>query len=311
MESEIMTSISMEEKEKKRVASSSLIAAVFLTSFKLVVGISTNSLGILSEAAHSGLDLIAALVTYIAIRMSSKPADEEHHFGHGKMENVSALFETVLLLITCIWIISEVIKRLTGGQMEIEVNVWSFVVILTSMAIDISRSSALRKIAKKYNSQALEADALHFSSDIFSSGVVLIGLAGYAFGFLYADSIAALIVAVIVIFISLKLGKRSIDVLLDKAPEGMKEKVSRIVSEIPEVLQWHDIRVRNSGAHVLVELKIHVAPDLSINKAHEISHKVEETICTEIERCEVNIHIEPEESVHAKRWKRKSWNHRK
>ncbi|MCU7514151.1 MAG: cation diffusion facilitator family transporter, partial [Ignavibacteria bacterium] len=177
MESEIITSTWKEEKEKKRVASSSLIAAVFLTSFKLVVGISTNSLGILSEAAHSGLDLLAALVTYAAIRMSSKPADEEHHFGHGKMENISALFETVLLLITCLWIISEVVKRLTGGHMEIEVNVWSFVVILTSMAIDISRSTALRRIAKKYNSQALEADALHFSSDIFSSGVVLIGLA--------------------------------------------------------------------------------------------------------------------------------------
>ncbi|MCU7496013.1 MAG: cation transporter [Ignavibacteria bacterium] len=306
-----MASISMEEKEKKRVASSSLIAAVFLTSFKLVVGISTNSLGILSEAAHSGLDLVAALVTYIAIRMSSKPADEEHHFGHGKMENISALFETVLLLITCFWIISEVIKRLTGAQMEVEVNFWSFLVILTSMGIDISRSNSLRRIAKKYKSQALEADALHFSSDIFSSGVVLIGLAGYAIGFHYADSIAALIVAIIVIFISLQLGRRSIDVLLDKAPEGIKEKVSRIVSRTPEVLQWHDIRVRNSGANVLVELKIHVAPNLSINKAHEISHRVEESICSEIEKCEVQIHIEPEETLHVKRWKHKGWNRRK
>ncbi|HEX2866320.1 MAG TPA: cation diffusion facilitator family transporter [Ignavibacteriales bacterium] len=311
MDSEVITSISMEEKEKKRVASSSLIAAVFLTSFKLVVGISTNSLGILSEAAHSGLDLVAALVTYIAIRISSKPADEEHHFGHGKMENISALFETVLLLITCIWIISEVIKRLTGGATEIEVNLWSFVVIITSMAIDISRSKALGRIAKKYKSQALEADALHFSSDIFSSGVVLVGLAGYAIGFHYADSIAALIVAVIVIFISLQLGKRSIDVLLDKAPEGVKEKVARLVSEMPEVIQGHDIRVRNSGAHVLIELKIHVAPDLSINKAHEISHRVEETICREIERSEVHIHIEPEETLPQKRWKHSSWGRRR
>ncbi|MGE5350897.1 MAG: cation diffusion facilitator family transporter [Acidobacteriota bacterium] len=311
MENEFTASTSMEEKEKKRVASSSLIAAVFLTSFKLVVGISTNSLGILSEAAHSGLDLVAAFVTFLAIKMSSKPADEEHHFGHGKMENISALFETVLLLVTCFWIISEVIKRLTGGTMEVEVNVWSFVVIITSMAIDISRSRALKKIAKKYNSQALEADALHFSSDIFSSGVVLIGLAGYAFGFHYADSIAALIVAVIVIFISINLGKRSIDVLLDKAPEGIKEKVSKIVSGIPEVLQWHDVKVRNSGAHVMIDLKIHVNPDLSINKAHEISHKVEESICSEIERCEVNIHIEPEETAPVKKWKHRNWRRKR
>lgn len=311
MESEIITSFPLEEKEKRRVASSSLMAAVFLTAFKLVVGISTNSLGILSEAAHSGLDLVAALVTYIAIRVSSKPADEEHHFGHGKMENISALFETVLLLVTCFWIISEVIKRLTGGSMEIEVNAWSFAVILTSMAIDISRSTALRRIAKKYNSQALEADALHFSSDIFSSAVVLIGLAGYAFGFYYADSIAALIVAVIVIVISLKLGKRSIDVLLDKAPEGIKERVTDIISGIPEVFRVHDVRVRNSGAHVMVEMKIHVAPELPINKAHDISHKVEEMICSEIEKCEVHIHIEPEETIDVKRWKRRGWTRRR
>ena len=176
-----------ENKEKNRVTYWSVIAAIFLTSTKLVIGISTNSLGILSEAAHSGLDLIAALMTYYAVRFSSKPADEDHNFGHGKIENFSALFETLLLLITCGWIISEVIKRLLGESAHITVNIWSYIVILTSIIIDISRSRALKKVGVKYNSQAIEADALHFSTDIYSSAVVFVGLIGVYFSFNYAD----------------------------------------------------------------------------------------------------------------------------
>ncbi|MGE5681328.1 MAG: cation diffusion facilitator family transporter [Bacillota bacterium] len=281
------------EKEKNRVALSSVIAAVLLTVFKLIVGFSTNSLGILSEAAHSGLDLIAALVTFFAVIYAAKPADEDHHFGHGKTENLSALFETVLLLITCIWIIYEVYERITGKNVAVEVNIWSFIVVIVSIVVDITRSTALKRVAKKYNSQALEADALHFSSDIYSSAVVLIGLAGYLSGFHYADSVAALIVAIIVIAISLRLGKRTIDVLMDKAPEGIKEKIEDIVSSIPEVRTVHDIRIRNSGADILIELNIHVDPEMNINKAHEVSHKVEDSIQAEINQSRVVVHAEP------------------
>ncbi|MGE5679699.1 MAG: cation diffusion facilitator family transporter [Bacillota bacterium] len=286
---------SFEVKEKRRVAFTSVTAAVVLTLFKLIVGISTNSLGILSEAAHSGLDLVAAFVTFLAVKASGKPADEEHHFGHGKVESISALFETFLLLITCIWIIKEVINRLLGGNIEIEVTIWSFIVVITSIAIDISRTIALKKVAKKYNSQALEADAAHFSTDILSSFVVLIGLISYNYGFHYADSIAALIVSMIVIYISFRLGRTSINTLLDRAPEGMKDRISLIISQIPEVFKVHDIKVRNSGGETLVELKIHVSPGLNIEKAHQISHEVESRICNEIEKCEVLIHVEPED----------------
>lgn len=286
-----MTEIS----EKKQAALSSVLAAIFLTVFKLVVGVSTNSLGILSEAAHSGLDLIAALATFVAIRYSSQPADEDHHFGHGKGENISALFQTVLLLFTCGWIIFEVIERLSGKQFEMEVGIWSFLVIIVSMGIDISRSRMLKKVAVKYKSQALEADALHFSSDIFSSGVVLIGLAGFYFGYHSADSIAALIVAVLVIFITTKLGKRAIDELLDKAPSGIKQKIREIALQVEEVERVHDIKVRSSGSNYLIEMNIHVDPSLTIEKAHEISHRVESNICNKIERCEVMVHIEPEQ----------------
>jgi cation diffusion facilitator family transporter len=284
-----------EKREKNRIAITSVAAAVFLTSFKMIVGIYTNSLGILSEAAHSGLDLIAALVTLLAVRVSSKPADEDHQYGHGKVENLSALIETLLLLITCGWIISEVIDRLLGKHVAVDISVWSFLVIIISIIIDFSRSRALMRIAKKYNSQALEADALHFSTDIYSSVVVLIGLVVYKIGFTLGDSVAALIVAVIVIGISIRLGKRSIDVLLDKAPTGAKEKVASITKAIEGVLNVHDIRVRNSGAETMIELNIHVDPKLDINSAHEISRQVEETINTEIPKSTVVVHIEPDE----------------
>lgn len=290
-------SAKIENKEKNRIALTSVIAAVFLTAIKLIIGVSTNSLGILSEAAHSGLDLVAAFVTFLAVRVSAKPADEDHQYGHGKVENLSALIETFLLLITCGWIIYEVYKRLTGSNVVIDVSFWSFLVILVSIVVDISRSRALRRIAKKYNSQALEADALHFSTDIYSSAVVLIGLAAYKFGYTYADSIAALIVAIIVIIISLELGKRSIDVLLDKAPVGVKERVMEIASKTTGVFYVHDVRVRNSGAETLIELNIHVNPELDINSAHAISEKVEEQICSEIPRSKVIVHYEPEENT--------------
>lgn len=282
------------KREKNQVAYWSVIAAIFLTTFKIIVGISTNSLGILSEAAHSGLDLIAALMTYFAVRFSSKPADREHNFGHGKIENFSALFETVLLLVTCGWIIYEVIERIFGAKVDILVNKWSFIVIISSIIIDLSRSRALKKVAIKFNSQALEADALHFSSDVYSSAVVFIGLIGVQFDFKYADSIAAFLVAMIVIFISFNLGRRAIDVLLDKAPIGMKEKIEKVISNVPGVIHVHDIKVRSSGALILVEMNIHVNETLTIDKAHSISHEVEKKLHENFSDLEVHIHIEPE-----------------
>jgi cation diffusion facilitator family transporter len=153
-------------KDKRSAALSSVVAAIGLTGFKLVVGLLTNSLGILAEAAHSGLDLVAAAMTYFAVRVSDKPADQEHPFGHGKIENLSALFETLLLLATSGWIIYEAIQRLFFVTVKVETSIWSFLVMGTSIFIDYTRSRILYKAARKYKSQALEADALHFSTDI-------------------------------------------------------------------------------------------------------------------------------------------------
>jgi len=285
------------EKEKKRVAGISVFAAIFLTGFKFLIGILTGSLGILSEALHSGLDLIAATITYISVHISDKPADKEHQFGHGKIENLSALIETLLLIITCVWIVYEAISRLISGNTHIQVTVWSYIVVISSIAIDVTRSRALYKVARKYNSQALEADALHFSTDIWSSVVVLIGLLCANFGLFAADSIAALGVAIIVLSVSYRLGKRAVSVLLDSSPVILSEKISSIIKSVPEVSYFHDLKVRVAGADTFVNVTIHVDPGLNITEAHAISHKVEGIICENILRCEVQIHYEPEETA--------------
>jgi cation diffusion facilitator family transporter len=281
-------------KEKNRVAFVSVLAAIFLTGFKLIVGLVTGSIGILSEALHSGLDLIAAVITMFAVKVSDKPADKDHQFGHGKVENLSALIETLLLFITCFWIIYEAAHRLISGKTEIEVTAWSYIVVISSIVIDFTRSRALSRVAKKYNSQALEADALHFSTDIWSSAVVFIGLIFANFGFFFADSIAALVVAVIVIYVCYKLGKRSIDMLLDRVSPEIQVKVEQAINNIGEITHYHDLRVRSSGADNFIEVCIHVQPGLSIDEAHKISHRVSDEIKSKVDRAMVHVHTEPE-----------------
>lgn len=281
--------------EKKRIALVSVGAALFLTTFKLVVGLLTGSLGILSEALHSGLDLVAAVITFFAVRISDKPPDREHLFGHGKVENLSAFVETILLFVTCIWIISEAVTRLVTGQTHIEVNFWSYLVVVSSIIIDFSRSRALKRVAIKHNSQALEADALHFSTDIWSSAVVLLGLICAQFGIFIADSIAALVVASIILIVTYRLGKRSVNMLLDRVPDDTYNKVHSILKQIPDVEYFHDLKVRVAGADIFVEVNIHVQPDLDIHQSHEIATKVEEEIKSNVPRCSVHVHTEPDE----------------
>ena len=282
-------------KEKKKVAVSSIVAAVFLTSFKFIVGIITGSLGLLSEALHSCLDLLATVVTYFSVRFSDKPADKQHHFGHGKMENMSALIQTILLLITCGWIIYEAFHRLTTKEVEIEVTIWSYSVVIVSIIVDISRSRALYRVAKKYNSQALEADALHFSSDIWSSLAVLTGLLCVdLFGFHAADPIAALIVAVIVLSVCYRLGKKAIDILLDKAPAQSYEYVINILDNHSEIKQYHNLKLRTAGTDTFVSFNIHLDPEMSFSDVHKFCDHLEKDIQDKIPRCEVYIHAEPE-----------------
>jgi len=290
------------QKEKKRVALFSVFAAIFITGFKLIIGLLTGSLGILSEALHSALDMVAAIITFFSVKVSDKPADKEHNYGHGKVENLSALIETLLLIITCVWIIYEAVHRLITGNTHIEVSVWSYIVVICSIIIDYSRSRALSRVAKKHNSAALEADALHFSTDIWSSAVVLFGLIAYQFlGWLIADSIAALFVAVIVLFVSYQLGRKAIDVLLDKSPINATAIVRKALQEFPEVLKYHGLKARTAGADTFIKLNVHFNPELSLREVHEVCDKIESKIKSLIERSEVYIHAEPEDASHVEK----------
>ena len=207
------------------------------------------------------------------------------------------MIETLLLLITCIWIIYEAVNRLVTGETEIKVNIWSYIVDITAIIIDVTRSRALSKVAKKHNSQALEADALHFSTDVWSSSVVLLGLICANFGFFFADSIAALFVAILVVSVSLKLGKKSIDVLLDTAPQEKVHMVEVLLSATPEVISYHDLKIRSAGANTFIKVNVHLQPDLSLKQVHEICDNIEIEIGNLIKRSEVYIHAEPEENV--------------
>jgi cation diffusion facilitator family transporter len=292
------------KQEKRSAALSSVIAAVGLTTFKLIVGILTNSLGILAEAAHSGLDLVAAAMTYFAVRVSDKPADKEHPFGHGKIENLSALFETVLLLATSGWIIYEAILRLFFVSIKVEASIWSFVVMGASIIIDFTRSRLLYRAARKYKSQALEADALHFSTDIWSSSVVILGLIGltlarYVPGLDWmhkADSIAALVVAVIVIYISGELGWRTISALLDTAPRGLADKIEKVAATVPGVVDAHAIRIRPSGAHTFIDMHVTMDGNVTLKEAHAATVVIEDAILKEISPADVTVHVEPAEA---------------
>jgi cation diffusion facilitator family transporter len=289
------------DREKRWVATTSVAGAVALTTFKIVVGLLTGSLGILAEAAHSGLDLVAAVMTWLAVRISGKPADRSHLYGHGKVENLSALFETVLLLLTCVWIIWGATDRLMSGLVEIEVTFWSFLVMAVSIVIDISRSRALYRAARKYHSQALEADALHFSTDIWSSGVVILGLACVKagdvwprFGWLrYADAVAAIIVALIVIYISYELGMRTVHALLDAAPAGMEEKIIQAAEALPGVKNCHNVRVRYSGAQLFVDAHVLVDGGQTLQQAHDLTDEVERAIQAVAPNADVTVHPEP------------------
>ena len=294
--------VSSAEREKQHVAFTSVAAAVLLTSLKLVVGILTGSLGILAEAAHSTLDLVAALVTFLAVRLSGRPPDDVHNYGHGKIENLSALVETLLLLATCVWIIYEAIQRLFFRTVHVEISIWAFVVMVVSILVDITRSRMLYDVARKYKSQALEADALHFSTDIWSSTVVIIGLMAVWLGgklgpgwawLAKADAGAALAVAVIVVHVSVQLGRRTISVLLDSAPAGLTERVADAAGQVPGVVGIGSIRIRQAGAAEFADLVVNVDRSVTLEEAHLIATAVEERLAELIPEGDVVVHVEP------------------
>lgn len=284
-------------KEKKRIVITSLIASAILAILKLIIGFSTNSLGILSESFHSGLDVLAALMTFYAIRIVIKPPDSKFTYGYAKIESLSSLAEILLLFLVAAYIFYEGLERIFVKSIEPDITVFSFGVMILSIVVDYWRSKTLFKVARKYGSQAIEADALHFKADMISSSIVIVGLCTVLFfGIPNADAYAALIISTMIIYTSLGLGKRTLDVLLDKAPKGINHIVLESISGLEGVNRAHDIRVRNVGATLFIDLHIEVPRTSTHDKAHKIATNVEDKIRKLIPNSDVLVHVDAIES---------------
>ncbi len=280
--------------EKEKVALTSIAASAGLTLAKAVVGFATCSLAILSEAAHSLLDLAATVMTYFAVRISGKPADEEHHYGHGKVESISALAETALLFLLSGIVIWEAFKRLLGAEIHaVEATIWAFGVIVVSIVVDFFRARVLYRVAAETSSEALEADALHFGSDMWSSIAVLIGLAAVALGYASADAAAAIVVALFICIAGWRLGRRTIDTLTDTAPAGLAERISAIVERIAGVVAIERVRVRSSGDTLFVDLVVAVSRTLPLDRVASIKERVEKAVAGEFPKAETTVNTEP------------------
>jgi len=279
---------------KQRVALTSIAASGGLTLAKGVVGLATGSLAILSEAAHSLLDLAATIMTYFAVRVSGRPADEEHHYGHGKVESVTALAETALLFLLSGMVIWEAGHRLIGGETHaVAATVWAFGVIAVSIVVDFFRARVLYRVAKETASEALEADALHFGSDMWSSAAVLIGLAAVLMGFPWADSAAAIVVALFICVAGWRLGRRTIETLTDTAPAGAGERIRAIATRIAGVVAVDRVRVRPAGPTLFVDLDVAVSRTLPLDRVTTIKDRIVTAVRSEFPTAETTVNSEP------------------
>lgn len=291
--------MSGEVQEKKRAALLSVGSAALLVSLKAFLVLRTGSLGVLSEALHSGLDLLAAVITFLSVRVSDQPADEKHPYGHGKFENFSAFVETGLLLLTALYVIYEAFDRLFFRAVHIQPSVTAIVVLLFALGIDLTRARTLTSAAKKYRSEALEADALHFSTDVWSTIVVIVGIALVWAGetwnmpwLVYADALAGLVVAGVILWVGSQLGRRTLDALLDAAPVGLQQEIARAVARMDGVLYVDRVRVRRAGNRHFVDATVSVARTASLEQVHALSDAIERRI-GEIVPSDVMVHAEP------------------
>jgi cation diffusion facilitator family transporter len=289
----------VEAREKRRAALLSVGSALLLVSLKTFLVVRTDSLGVLSEALHSGLDLVAAVITFLSLRVSDRPADERHPYGHGKFENFSAFVETGLLVLTALYVIYEAFDRLFFHSVHIEPGITAILVLMVALAIDLTRARKLSRVAAKYSSEALEADALHFSTDVWSTLVVIAGIALAWAGdrwnlpwLVYADALAGLAVAGVILWVGSRLGRRTIDALLDAVPGGLQEEVIAAVAKMPGVLSVERVRLRRAGNRYFVDATITVPRTASLEQVHRWSDAIEDRI-GQIVPSDVVVHAEP------------------
>lgn len=291
--------------EKRSVALLSVLAAAAMTTLKAVTGILTGSLGMLSDAAHSGLDLVGAALTFFSVRVSDKPADEDHSYGHAKVENLSAFAETFLMAASCLWIVGEAIDRIFLHPVHIKPSVWPFGVLLLSIAVDYWRSRELIRVARRTGSHALEADALHFSSDIWSSVAVFLGLAaawaGTAsfaprlhLGWLrFADPVAAITVSILILRFSWKLASKTVAILLDAVPAETRQHMLAEVERTDGVLSIEQARVRRSGSSYFADLTLALSRNLTFQRTEQLVSEATAAVQRVLPGADVVIHTVP------------------
>lgn len=285
---------------KRRVALNSMLAAACMTALKLAAGIISGSLGVLSDAAHSALDLAGATLTFFSVRVSDKPADEDHTYGHGKVENLSAFFEAGLMAVSCAWIIWEAIQRIRLNTYELRFTIWPVAVILCSIAVDFWRSRALRRVAEQTGSPALATDAFHFSSDIWASVAVLGGLLATWAGaywhidwLRYADPVAAIFVSLMILRITATLTRETVGVLMDQIPAETRLQVIREAQQVPGVLAVEQARVRRSGPNYFADLTLAMPSRTTFEHTGELVRAATEAVHHVLPQADVVIHTVP------------------
>jgi cation diffusion facilitator family transporter len=287
-------------REKRTAAITSLLAALGMVALKLAAGLLTGSLALLSEAAHSGLDGIASGITLFSVQVSDRPADEDHNYGHGKVESLSAFVEVFLMLASCVWIVTEAVQRIFLHRIELTLPLWTFAIPLIAITVDTLRSRSLLRVAQRYGSPALEADAVHFRTDIWSSTAVFLGLvatwAGAHFSrprLQLADPIAALVVSAIILLACWKLARQTIDALLDSTPKQTHRDLMRELTRIDGVHDVERVRVRRAGNEYFVDLTVGLARNLTFQRSEQIVMAATAAVKRLLPAADVVVHTVP------------------
>lgn len=290
----------MKMSSPQRIALASVVAAAVLVTIKLAVGLLSNSLGVLAEAIHSATDLVAALLTFFAVRVAVRPADRDHPYGHGKAEHLSALGESVILIVASLAIATEAVIRLAGRGGTVDAHWYVFVVLLVVIVIDSSRSIVSHRGAQRHDSAALGANALHFTLDLIGSVAVLIGLVFVRAGYQQADSIAALLVAGLTLLAAGRLMRRNVLVLMDTASGYPVESRARAAIEaLPQDISLRRLRMREVGGRHFADIVVGVTPSADLTHGHAIASAIELAIERELPGSDVVVHVEPDQALQA------------
>ncbi len=286
----------------RRTALASVAAASLLLALKLVTGLVSGSLGLISEALHSGTDLVAAILTFFAVGVAGRPADSAHPFGHGKAEHLAALAEAAVLALVSLAVAGLAVARLTGAiEHEIETAWWVFVVLGVVLAIDVSRTTASYRAARRYRSAALLSNALHFASDLVGTLAVVAGLVAAAMGFPEGDALAALFVAALVLTAAARLIRRNVDVLMDRAPAAAEEAARAAIAALEPPVELSRLRLRQAGPSHFADVVISVPPGAAVAQGHAMADRVEEAVERVLPGSDVVVHVEPGEAEAALR----------